>query len=183
MSTILATVHQWLYAREFRIPPPAWPADLRELLDRVARVPAPAEPDQSGPGEDQAPSEEHRRLLADLATGLFRLRRRMVDPQSGRPLEAQRAAYRHVEAAMLAMRHAGVEIVDHTGERWVDGRSIRAVAFQPTAGLQREMILETIKPTVVYRDWHLQMGEVVVGSPEDPDKHDAQTELPDGHDA
>ena len=61
---------------------------------------------------------------------------------------------------------AGIEIQDHTGDPWDHRRSIKAIAYQPTAGLQREVVIETLRPTVYYKTSHIQMGEVIVGTPE-----------------
>ena len=45
--------------------------------------------------------------------------------------------------------------------------SLKVLAFQPTPGLTRERIVETIKPTIYFADQTLQMGEVIVATPED----------------
>jgi hypothetical protein len=40
------------------------------------------------------------------------------------------------------------------------------MSFQPTVGLTRDMIIETIKPTIYFKDNLVQTGEVIVGTPE-----------------
>jgi len=40
--------------------------------------------------------------------------------------------------------------------------ALRVIAFQPTAGITREIITETIKPTIYRNDTIVQIGEVIV---------------------
>jgi hypothetical protein len=90
----------------------------------------------------------------------------MIDPQTGRPREEMRRAYRHVESIWDALVEAGIQIQDHTGMLFDSGMSLRVIEFQPTAGLGREQVLDTIKPSVYYDGQLIQMGEVIVGTPQ-----------------
>jgi hypothetical protein len=160
------TMRQWRFPREFRIAAPAWgPGDqealekLVRLLERLAEAPPQVDP----PPPVDVPDDK---FLADVGTGLWRLRAKMINPETGRPFEETRKAYRHLESVWDAMKAEGIEVMDHTGEAFDAGRSIKAVALQPTPGLRKEKILETIKPTIYYRSRRIQMGEVIVGTPE-----------------
>jgi hypothetical protein len=44
--------------------------------------------------------------------------------------------------------------------------SLKVVAFQPTPGIGRERVIETIKPTIYFKGKAIQMGEVIVGRPD-----------------
>jgi hypothetical protein len=81
-----------------------------------------------------------------------------------------RRAYRHLESTWDALAQAGVQIRDHTGEPVPEGGiyALKTIAFQPTPGLSRETAIETIKPTIYYKDQMIQMGEVIIGTPEQP---------------
>ena len=105
-------------------------------------------------------------LLADLATGLWKLRQRLVDPrqQAGR-LSACKPL-RDVEMLLNRLREDEIEIQDHTGAAYDPSLSLRVAAFQPLAGLQGERILETLKPTVYHHQLRIQIGEVIVAIPE-----------------
>jgi len=46
--------------------------------------------------------------------------------------------------------------------------SLKVISFQPTPGLGRERVIETIKPTIYFKGKAIQMGEVIVGRPEGP---------------
>jgi hypothetical protein len=107
-------------------------------------------------------------LLADLATGLWRLRRRMLDPTKGEPLDVLRRALRDVDAMCDRLREEQVDIQDHTGALYDPTLSLRVAAFQPTPGLEQDRVLETLKPTVYWRQQRIQTGEVIVGIPAAP---------------
>ena len=152
-----STIRQLKYPKEFRIQAPTWSGDIRVLLHEVAdllRMP------QKGTGGLD------RKAIADLGTGLWRLRLKMITPDTGRPLEEMRRAYRHFESVWDALNSEGVKIYDHTGQAYEPGRALQVISFQPTSGLSRDMIIETIKPTIYLNDDLIQTGEVIVGTPE-----------------
>ncbi|GGU97678.1 hypothetical protein GCM10010182_12480 [Actinomadura cremea] len=179
-------LRQWRYPREFRIAAPAWPAAALAELTELARLEAaaeeaaaeeaaakaaepPARPAAaSAPPADtltdvpvQEPAGLTGRSLADVATNLWRLRariERMDDPP--------RALVRHLESAWDAFADAGVEIKDHAGEPFDHGLAMSVAAYQPTPGLHREQVIETVRPGVYLADRSIQMAEVIVGTPE-----------------
>lgn len=112
-------------------------------------------------------------LLVDLSTGVWRLQKRtqtsaeVISPAIRRDLNA--LADRLVEA--------GIEILDHTGERFEPTKALSVLAFEPTSDADVDTISETIKPTIYYQGQWLQMGEVIVrgrsGVPKPEEHHDA----------
>ena len=110
-----------------------------------------------------------RRFLGEVATNIWRLRQKMLDVATRQPLEPTRRLYRHVESIWDAFREQGIEICDHTGQVVPQGGvyGLRILACQPTAGIGREVVLETIKPTVRLQQQVIQMGEVILAVPED----------------
>jgi hypothetical protein len=111
---------------------------------------------------------EMRSLLAEVATGGWRLRQRL-GPSDGDLSAAEcRRLRRDVEALWDVLMQAGIEVHDHCGARYEPGLGLQVLAVQPACGLDGERILETIKPTVYYRGEWLQTGEVVVGTPSIP---------------
>lgn len=105
-------------------------------------------------------------VLVEIATSIWRTRNKMVSPETGQPLDQMRAAYRSLQSAWDTLHETGLEVLDHTGEPFDTGRSMVAMAFQPTPGLNRETVIETLKPTIYFRNTQIQMGEVIVGVPE-----------------
>jgi hypothetical protein len=104
-------------------------------------------------------------MLADIATGLWRLRRRLVDA-TGEPLEVMRRPLRDVEMLLSRLREENIEVQDHTGSAYDPSLSLRVAAFQPVPGIENDRILETLKPTVYHHQERIQVGEVIVGIPE-----------------
>lgn len=116
----------------------------------------------------QREEERQLKLLADLATSLWRLRGRMLEPETGLPKDAFRREYRHVEAMWDALAQAGMEVQDHTGAPYDVGMSLKVLTFQPAPGVPRERVQETLKPSLYWQGRSIQMGEVIVETPEKP---------------
>jgi hypothetical protein len=159
-------LRQWRFPKEFRIHPVQWSAELFSLVKQLAEHLAQAPP----ASKDEESSKEQMQMLADVGTGLWRLKQKMVQPGSGLPLPEMRRAYRHLEHTWEALTEAGVEIQDHTDSLFDSGLSLQVIAFQPTPGVKQEKVIETIKPSIYYRGNRIQMGQVVVGTPENIDK-------------
>ncbi|WP_328996309.1 hypothetical protein OG394_16820 [Kribbella sp. NBC_01245] len=94
--------------------------------------------------------------LADLAVAIWRLDTKLPDGAPGR---------RQAHAVRDALTDAGVETQAYDGVDFDPGLAIRVIAFQPTAGLQQERILETVRPAVSVRGAILTLAEVIVGVP------------------
>jgi len=153
-------LRQWAFPREFRILPSPYIRRLEDIVDLIQqaliRQPSP----QIGDDRNEL------NLLAEVGTGLWRLKQKMTKPGTDQPLDDMRRAYRHLESVWDALSQAGTEIQDHTDSPFDPGMSIKVIAFQPSAGLAREKVIETIKPTIYHRGRIIQMGEVIVGRPE-----------------
>ncbi|MBC7909901.1 MAG: hypothetical protein H7Y30_05345 [Pyrinomonadaceae bacterium] len=107
-------------------------------------------------------------LLKEMGTHLWRMRRKMVDPETGQPLGEMQRVYRYLESMWDALEQAGVVIRDHTGELVPGGGiySLKAIAFEQVPGASREFVIETIKPSIYFQNQMIQMGEVIIGTPE-----------------
>lgn len=105
--------------------------------------------------------------LADAGSSFWRLSSRLRRSDTGDATSETRGALRHLEATWTALGEAGVQIIDHTGEPFHHGLALTVIAFQPTKGLTREEVVETIRPTIYFGPTLLQMGEVIVGTPEE----------------
>lgn len=162
---MLSNLKQLKYLREFRIAPSVWRPELlsefEKLIEALRTPPPPPEP---------AEDREKLKFLADVGTGLWRLRQKMLQPGTDRPMEEMRRAYRHFESVWDALTQAGVQIRDHTGELVPEGGiyALKTIAYQPTPGISREKVIETVRPTIYFLDEMIQMGEVIVGTPVTP---------------
>lgn len=167
--SIFTYLRQFKFPQEFRIPSPDYysPEDISKSLEQLLHSLLEQGTNVASPVEaDSLTAKENIRFLADIITGLWRLKMKMVEPRTGEPLQEMRRAFRHLESVWDALTQAGIEIIDHTNVLFDPGMSIKAISFQPTPGLDREKIIETIKPTIYRKDSRIQMGEVIVGTPE-----------------
>ncbi len=165
---LVADLKQLRYAKEFRIHQIDRSPDELLMLEKmhiqIAQLSQPQPPRKTEPAE---PTKEHLQMLADVGTGLWRLKNKMVEPNGNRPREEMRRAYRHFESAWDALTQGGIEIQDHTGIRFDSGLSIEVIAFQPLAEMHREEVIETIRPSIYYQGKRIQMGQVIVGTPKE----------------
>ncbi|MDI6763303.1 MAG: hypothetical protein QME83_09780 [Thermodesulfobacteriota bacterium] len=158
---LLAHLKELTFPKEFRITFHPWPESIINAIQNLSLS------IQFHPLDEQLRGpKEHFHLLADLGTGLWRMRNKMVKPGTDQPFEEMRRVYRHLESTWDALTQAGIAIQDHTNTRYNPGLSLKVMIFQPTKGLDHEKVIETIKPTIYYKGQSIQMGEVIVGRPE-----------------
>jgi len=104
------------------------------------------------------------RFAAEIATNVWRLRARAAT------LPAQmRSVTRHIESLSDTLTQAGVDVQDHLDMPFDPGLALTVVAYQPTPGINREQVIEAIRPSVYLHDRLIQKAEVIVGTPETPD--------------
>jgi len=105
-------------------------------------------------------------LIADITTGIWRMKNKFSAAKFDDMSDELKKAYRHVESTWDAISSANVEVRDQTNEKYVAGMALKVIAFQPSSSVHIEMISETIKPSIFYNDKLIQMGEVIVKTPE-----------------
>lgn len=190
----LHTFRQLLFHREFRISRSAWPVALRERLANAVETATHAAAEFARASEAAAKAQEaatKRQLdlrpapdiastlkpylerLAVAGTGLWRTRRNLVPPGFGRllekrPMDGMRKPFQWVDSTWEKLKEMGLEIRDHTGDAYISGQSIKAHFEPPPAdlNLHEDTIIDTITPTIFFEGKIIQMGEVVVGSPD-----------------
>ena len=162
LGQTMANLKQWLfYPQEFRISETEYLA-LSECLEELADLSARPEVDLPRTSRRE---EELLDMAADVGTLVWRIQQRLAGiDELAKPL--QRLS-RDVERTWDALTQGGIEIKDHTGGDYDGGMALRVITSQPVPGLTRRQIIETLKPTVYYKDRIIQMGEVVVGVPEE----------------
>jgi hypothetical protein len=159
----LEELRQRTYRAEFRIHEPEWHIILNSLRADLGSFNS----DASSPKSANELPDYEKRLILAIATNLWRTRQKMVD-SSGQPQDEMRKAFRHVRAMWDALLENGVEIQDHTNQPFHLGQVLNAIAFEPTVGLVRDTVIETVKPSVYVRKKLIQTGDVIVGTPVGP---------------
>lgn len=145
-------------AKEFTIEPGNWPEDLvqviRDLSDSVHTQAA-----------SQGTIKDRASFFAALATRLWRVRQKMLKPGTNEPFDETGSAFRHLSSVFDLLEQEGIQLKDHTNEPFDSGMMVNVIAYEPCPGLQRDMVIETIKPTVFCAGQPIQIAEVIVGTP------------------
>ena len=162
LREVMDSLRQWLCCpREFKISTQTC-TGLSEPLEVLADLA------EGGEASSQTKSKTEEGLLdmaADVGTLIWRIQHRLdATGELSKPLEK---LSRDVERTWDALTQGGVEIKDHTGGDYEGGMALRVITSQPVSGLARRQIIETLKPTIYYRNRIIQVGEVVVGVPEE----------------
>ena len=159
ISKVLVRIKQRLYPKEFRITL----TDIHHLLNDFEQIcslvvkPATVvdqKTDKQGVTTD---------LITDLGVIIWRIHKRLAS--YGKIPDELKRISRDVESVLDVLRQSGIEIKDHTGDRYDGGMALRVITFEPTDDIVREQVIETIKPTIYYNGRLLKMGEVIVGVP------------------
>jgi hypothetical protein len=165
LNELHGSIRQWFVPPEFQIQRTIGLAGLKNELNEILKLLQKLGQDAGG---DPPPRDSTDKLnfFADVATGIWRLRKRMCQPGSDRPREEIRREFTHLQSVWDALKQNGFLIQEHTDKKFDTGQSLKVVAFQPTAGLTYEKVIDTIKPSIYYQERRIQMGEVIVGTPE-----------------
>jgi hypothetical protein len=119
---------------------------------------------------------------AAIATHAWRAKGRLIDLDTGEPKEGMERVYRHIEGILQALEEDNVSIKDYVGGIYDTGMAVKALAFEPTPGINREMVKETIRPTIIFNNQVLQLGEVIVGTPlEETDNNEGENHAADNN--
>lgn len=150
-------------------------AELQQLQEQLAAQVAPvAAAMPASEAVTVAPAalpESFKSSLCALVTHVWRAKLKLVDTTTGEPKEETRRAYRHVEAALETFTQMELTMSDWIDQPYDPGLPVKVLTFQPMSGLMRDTVVEAVRPTIIWKDQLLQLGEVVVGIP-------AQTEEP-----
>lgn len=114
----------------------------------------------------QGADDQWQKTAAAVATNAWRAKMKMIDPNTGEAREEMKRVYRHIEAIFDALKQAGVETIDPTGKAYNSGMALKVVSVEKTLGISKEQIKETVRPSVTLQGRLIQMGEVIVGTPE-----------------
>ena len=158
---MLESLRQYFtYTREFRIhsPDKTYTPGSFEDLSRSLKA---LINQQGSTAQDDG---ELLKITAEVGTTIWRLRRRIS--AGGESAELLGRFSRDLDAGEDFLRQGGIEIKDYTGEKYDGGMALKVIAFQPVPNLPCEKVMETIKPTIYFKNAILQIGQVIVAVPE-----------------
>ncbi len=162
---------QLKYPSEFRIDPAKLSEeDIEGLYGLLNELPNALNKEGSRINEDtevQDNSKQLLQLVADLATVFWRMQQKIDQLKSADKIEDDnyRRFLRYYNNAQDILRNNDFEISDHTNESHTGGEAYKVVAYQPEEDFTEEKVIETIKPTIYFKDKISQRGEVIVGQP------------------
>lgn len=141
-----------------RILSPDWPKEI-SALQRLAAADLVA-----GMKEFQNKAAA---AFCDVAIHTWRMHRRMTDRVTKEVKEEHKTMHRSVAGILEALTGLGFTVRDREGDFYDYGLPEKVVAAEKRAGISREMVVETIRPSVFYGDQLLKPGEIVIAVPED----------------
>ncbi len=162
LISIRENVRQWLsYPQEFRIHTPKYLELTKSVEIPNDLLKQPSVGSQIGLPEEEGLIE----MAIDVGTLVWRVQKRLC-AMGQLPKELIRVS-RDIESTRDALSQRGIEIKDHTGQDYVTGMALRVITAQPIPELIKKQIIETLKPTIFYKEKFVQMGEVIIGIPEE----------------
>jgi hypothetical protein len=161
---MLKKIKQLLIPPEFRIEVGLWPDDFLEPLQKlIALLENFAQREQRKMDE---PDPAFLKITAEAGTGLWRIRKKIEILETEYKTREVKVAKHTVDSTWLTLQQEGVEIQDHTGDPIIGGEDLNIIAFQTTSDLKRKQVIETLRPTIYFKNQKIQSGEVIVGKPE-----------------
>lgn len=108
--------------------------------------------------------------LITSATNIWRIKSRITNPETYETKQKisqddLKKLSRYVESIVESLAGIGIEIKDRTGEPFDYGLPEKVIAAEPQAGISRELVRETIRPTIYWGNQIVQQGEVVIATP------------------
>jgi hypothetical protein len=151
-------LRQLWFPAEFRLPAPEFTKEQLDLLEELIQLIQPTLSQEEKATRDERISMA--RFLIDLGTGVWRIRRK-IEGLSRMPKEIKDALY-SLESTWASMSEGGVEIVDHSGTIPLKNEA-KVVEVREIPNLTRDQVIETVKPTIMFKGEVIQVGEVVMG--------------------
>lgn len=153
LSSMRERIRQHRFPPEFRIAEPVWPVE-----PPVAAAQAPAAPHEPPRIADLTDT-----VVAKFVTDLWRTTRKVGDGDAD---PARRRVAKHLRAAWDTLAEAGVKAEDYEGLAWDPGMSLEVLTYELRPGMEREIVVETVRPSVYRAGRRIQRGQVIVGHPE-----------------
>lgn len=160
LNRLLTAIRQRRHPPEFRIAEPLWSREISHELGEALKQLALERPAAS----EVTLFEEQ---IVAIGTKVWRLRNEIIKQADGPQATNLKYATSYLNALWEQLADAGIEIRDHNGEPVprTGVYMLKTVAHQPMNGIKRQQVIETLKPTIYLNEKILQVGEVVVGTP------------------
>ena len=132
-------------------------------LDLSAWLPPPAAAPAAGVGA--APAAGTTEALCALSVEVWRLKGRLARLTEVLPAKELRPLQSSISKMEEALAGGGVQVDDPQGRPYHEGDPLEVLVFEPSPGLSRPTVLQTVKPAVLLGGKVSRRAEVVVGTP------------------
>lgn len=156
-------IRQQQFNENFRISQPAGSNEILKKIDPVLEL---VKNHFNHPKVEQGKEyAELLKIITDLSTNVWRIRQKTIDPTTGEQVEEMRKILRPIEKIFTILEEYGIQVIDRTNQKYITGMYETVIAFEPGEQYTCELIVETVKPTVMLKGKLLQQGEIIVGVP------------------
>lgn len=139
------------------IPPNDWQKELPKLKEMAASELI---------EKVQQQSDVLTSAFCEIAIHAWRARRRMIDKHTEEVREEHKATYRSIESILATLNSVGFALRDREGENYDFGLPEKVIASEKRPGISREIVAETIRPSIFYNDQLIKPGEIIIATPE-----------------
>lgn len=137
------------------------PSDLRQEAESLIKVIA------LDTVEVRAFEQRVAKNCFDMTIHSWRAERRLKDRATGEVKDEHRLIHRSIVGILDSLAELGFQLKDRENEPYDFGFPEKVVASDKRAGLQREIVAETIRPSVFYNGQLLREGEIIIAVPEE----------------
>ena len=106
------------------------------------------------------------KVVTELATGVWRMQKRLMSERVADDAARVSGALRLAEAALDDARTAGLDVRDFVGQRQWSGLPINVLSYEKSERCAVETIIEAVRPALFFGDRPIQRADVVVGTPD-----------------
>ena len=103
--------------------------------------------------------------VANVAVDLWKLDQRLKAQENKIETAVYQTLHRPLESAIQKMKQKGINIIDHINTAYDPGMDEKVLTTEERAGSSFDLVAETIKPTIFYKDSIIGRGEIIVGVP------------------
>ncbi len=104
-------------------------------------------------------------LSYDMAFRVWQIKKAMIQENQKSEDREKKRSWKQLNRLINEMERSGIVIQDKTGDLYDSGMSVKVIASEPSMNISREIILETVSPTILYNGNIARFGEIVVGIP------------------
>ena len=100
--------------------------------------------------------------LIDLGIDIWRMEQRLNKVLNSLPENSQELLKNSVQKIKRYLEKNDMEIVDHTNQKFNEGRNLEVLAVEKSPDILEPIIKETKEPTILHKDLVVHTGKVII---------------------